>query len=309
MTWYESFTLMVLSAVLLVLATRELNVYLSLRERLWQRLGVRNTGSDDAVRPLRQRLGDWLLILGRECRPLGEHFRVVARTAWLECKLQHAGNPFRLQIEDVLGLKTGLALIGFILGIILFILGFAGPGNSLFLALAGYFVPDFWLAQAAAARQAEIARTLPDFMDTMGVILQAGMPLGIALQRVAHHMGGPLGQEIARMRAEMDLGVAQDRALHRLQERNECRDLENLVQALLQGDELGVPIARVFRIQAEYLRDGRVQRAREQAAKASPKITLATTFIVMPGVFLFIMAMVVLNLIYNPQILGLDGIF
>ncbi|MGH7399506.1 MAG: hypothetical protein ACRELW_18455, partial [Candidatus Rokuibacteriota bacterium] len=46
---------------------------------------------------------------------------------------------------------------------------------SLFLAVVGFFLPDFWLRNRIKARQREITHTLPDVLDLLMVCVEAGM--------------------------------------------------------------------------------------------------------------------------------------
>jgi tight adherence protein C len=70
---------------------------------------------------------------------------------------------------------------------------------------------------------------------------------------------------------------------------------------LLQGLKLGVPIATTFKVQAEDMRQFREEQVKELAAKASPKVTLVTTFVVAPVSILMIAGLMILNLIYGEN--------
>lgn len=260
------------------------------------------------ARARRDALPEWLLRLARECTPLGQRYGIGMKPALAERLLHQAGSPLGLTPRDFFGLKglLGLAAIGG--GIPLSLLGFNSAIVAL-LALAGFFGPDLWLRHQAATRQARIAVDLPDFLDTTGVCLQAGMPLEPALKVVVDRMAGPLSEELGRYLQEMGLGLPREQALRNVVQRNDCTELRFLVESLLQGLELGVPIARTITAQARSLRLGRAHKAKEQAAKASPKITLITTFLITPAVFGFILALLVLNLVYNAEQFGLRGLF
>lgn len=60
--------------------------------------------------------------------------------------------------------------------------------------------------------------------------------------------------------------------------------------------QLGVPIATTFKLQANDMRVIRKEQIKEEAAKASPKITLITTFIVMPTAIFLIGGLMIMNM-------------
>ncbi|WJH34647.1 type II secretion system F family protein [Paenibacillus sp. CC-CFT747] len=88
--------------------------------------------------------------------------------------------------------------------------------------------------------------------------------------------------------------------------RNQSKELETLILSLIQGSRLGVPIANTFKLLAEDMRESRIGKIKERAAKAGPKVTMITTFLIMPAVILSIMGLLVLNFIYNPGAFGIE---
>jgi tight adherence protein C len=153
-------------------------------------------------------------------------------------------------------------------------------------------------------RQQLIRRDLPDFLDTISTSLQAGVSLDQALREVIIHFDGPIREEFSRFINETDLGVSREKAYRDLLRRNENPEFQSLIKALIQGLELGVPIAKTFKVQAEDLRKIRQEQAKELAAKASPKVTLVTTFLIAPVSILMIAGLMVMNML-----LGENSIF
>lgn len=252
--------------------------------------------------------GDRFIQMGRRWAPVGERLRPLVREDGLIRWIRLSGLSGRLTVEDVLGMKAALVLGGLLVGVFLSVLGFTGVKTTILLAVGCFFGPDLWLRKGARDRQATLTRELPDFLDMMGTCLSAGIPLDPALRVVSRWQEGPLAEEIRELTHELDLGVTREESYRHLLERAESVELEVLVQALLQGLQLGVPVATTFTLQARDMRVRRSQSAREQAAKASPKITLIAAFVITPGVFLFIMALLVLNLMYNPNLMGIQGV-
>jgi len=254
---------------------------------------------------IRTRLTNSIINLGKKCAPVGQRFKLFVNTEKLERQLALAGNPGDLNVGGFLGLRFVLFVSGLLIADVW--LYFDMP-LALFALIAlpvgGFIYPSVWISMAAKSRQEQIGLDLPDFLDGMSVTLQAGVPLDAAMDQVVNHMEGPLAEELQRFNRELELGVPREEAYHRLVNRNECEELETLVQSLIQGSKLGVPIARTFKVMADDMRITRFNKVKEKAAKASPKVTLVTSFVITPGVMIAILGLIVLNIIYNPQFIG-----
>lgn len=215
-----------------------------------------------------------------------------------------AGRPYWLTAHLLGGLRLVATTAGLIFGNLLSLIGFPLL-TPVILAGAGYFGPLLWLQGRARERQARIGRSLPDFLDTVACALEAGgLGLDQALERAVIHFEGPLPEEIGRLLQETALGMPRRLALQGLLDRTACRELELLAQALMQAEAIGAPVARAFGIQAEAIRSYRAQGAREAAARVESKLTGIGTLVLAPISLLFILALLVLNLFYNPAFTG-----
>jgi tight adherence protein C len=215
-----------------------------------------------------------------------------------------AGRPRGLTAPLFGGLRLLFVAIGLIWGNLLGLLGlpFFTP---ILLAAAGYFGPVLWLQGRARTRQSQIGRALPDFLDTVACALEAGgVGLDQAMERALPYFSGPLAEELQRLLQEVSLGTPRREALQRLLDRTACRELELLVQALIQAETIGAPLAGAFSIQAESIRVHRAQSARETAARIETKLTGVGTLVLAPISLLFILALLALNLFYNPAFDG-----
>ena len=212
--------------------------------------------------------------------------------------LMYAGRPLGIDADQFLGLKVLAALAGLAFGIWWWYMEICmGPAFLLIGPIAAFFYPDFWLRQKADERQQEITFGLPDLMDLLSVCVQAGMGFEIALEQITRHLEGPLIEEVQRFLHEVRMGEPTSEALSHLARRNSAEDLRAFVGALIQAEELGVPIADTLHAQAEEMRVRRGQRAREAAAKAGPKISLVTVMIAAPSAMLLLVGAMILNLV------------
>lgn len=254
--------------------------------------------------------GNWkqqLLKLADKTSFLGNHFLFPDSMEELHGWLERSGAVAAISMERFLGVKVILTVIGLITGFIGFLAGFPFFQFALLLLpLTGFFTPVVWVRSKASRRQEQISRDMPDFLDVMSLTLQTGVSLDYALQHTTTMFGGPLTEEFIRLKREISLGLEQTEAWQRLLLRNSSPDLHRLANSVLQSRMLGTSIAAIFRLQADDLRRIRMERIKEHAAKASPKITIVTTMLMAPSVFLLILALLIMNVIYNPEGFGLD---
>ncbi|MDZ5713683.1 type II secretion system F family protein [Jeotgalibacillus haloalkalitolerans] len=216
--------------------------------------------------------------------------------------LKKSGNPYELTVARFQGLKMMLMTVGFFLGMFFFFLGLPLSQFGIVLTpLLGYFLPIIVIRQQVKQRQQALRMDLPDFLDTVSTSLQAGVSLDQALREVIRFFDGPLREEFTRFIQEIDLGVQREHAYRNLLERNSNQEFQQLIKSLLQGMKLGVPVASTFKLQAEDMRQLREEQVKELAAKASPKVTLVTTFIVAPVSILMVAGLMILNLIYGDN--------
>jgi len=248
----------------------------------------------------------YLLQLADRFSPVGRRLSLFVNERELERQLLLAGFPEGLTVSAFLGLRFVSLMAALLIGNVFTWLGFGGI-VLLILIAAGLFGPTLWIRLLAKRRQEQISLELPDFLDTMSVTLAAGAPLDASIKQITAQMEGPLYEELMRFEQELDFGVPRDEAYQRLMKRNDCPELETLVLSLLQGSKLGVPISKTFQVMAQDMRESRIGKIKEKAGKAGPKITLITSFCILPGVILCIMGLLILNFIYNRDGMGITG--
>ena len=110
-------------------------------------------------------------------------------------------------------------------------------------------------------------------------------------QAVIEYKGHPLAQEFSRVLTDMNLGKTRQQAFEGMRDRLQDDEVTSIITSILQSEQLGTPLAAVFRTQADVLRLKRSQRAEAIAAEAGVKMLLpgvlvmAATVIVIIGPF------------------------
>jgi tight adherence protein C len=217
-------------------------------------------------------------------------FRGVAPPGDLDARLAAAGDPGGLGLREWLALKGVCALLGWLAAAT----AGAGARVALLLMLAGsvggFLAPDLWLARRSRRRIERAVADLPDMLDLLRVMAEAGLPPARALATVAAEFRGPLAREWRRVAAEVALGVPQDEAVAALATRLPCEQMSAFADALTRSRRHGVPLGRALDWQASRARHHRRQRVREQAARAGPTIQLVVALLLVPSVLLMIAA-------------------
>ena len=243
---------------------------------------------DRVMKPTIQRLSR----LGRK-----QEGGMIAR---IDAKLERAGYPGGLRGADWVGVKI-LSLIGF--AILFFLIGLLLTGQPvvalLFVligAALGYMAPEFWLGRKIRARSMAMVLQLPDALDLLTISVEAGLGFDAALAKVVEKMEGPLVDEFRQALAEVRMGRQRRDALRDVATRADAQSVSNFIGAIVQAEQLGVPIAKVLQIQSNQLRIERRQRAEEAAAKAPVKMLFPMVGCIFPTIFIVILGPAVVTI-------------
>ena len=159
-----------------------------------------------------------------------------------------------------------------------------------------YVYPLAWLRGAVKQRHLSIMRALPFVLDLLTLSVEAGMDFMSALQRNCERRKlDPLNEELIRMTREIQVGTPRRVALRNMSERVRQPDLRSVVHALVQADELGVPIGAILRIQSEQLRSRRFERAERLANVAPVKMLGPLMLCIFPAVFIVLLGPILLQ--------------
>ncbi len=242
-----------------------------------------------AIRPIVQRLSK----LGRR----GAQGTMVEVA---EGRLHRAGYPGGLRGADWMGVKVLSAIVFAIAFTIIFLAVSGFPVNILFgvggLAV-GYMAPEFWLGRKIRQRQTDMILQLPDALDLLTISVEAGLGFDAALAKVVEKMEGPLISEYRQALAEIRMGRLRRDALRDVAARCDVQAVTNFIGAIVQAEQLGVPIAKVLQIQSQQLRIERRQRAEEAAAKAPVKMLFPMVGCIFPTIFIVILGPAIVTVV------------
>jgi tight adherence protein C len=98
------------------------------------------------------------------------------------------------------------------------------------------------------------------------------------------------------------MGRTRRDSLRDIVKRADAPPIANFIGAIVQAEQLGVPIAKVLQIQSQQLRVERRQRAEEMAAKAPVKMLFPMVGCIFPTIFIVILGPAIITVISGPGI-------
>ena len=162
----------------------------------------------------------------------------------------------------------------------------------MFTILTGYLLRRR-LRNTARYRLVLIKRRLPFLLDLVTLLMEAGSTFLQALKEaVDEFREHPVGVEFGRVLGELNMGKGRTAALESMRDRLHDDEITSIIGSIVQGEQLGTPLARIFRTQADVLRIKRSQRAETLAGEAAVKMLLpgvlimASTVLVILGPFM-----------------------
>lgn len=158
------------------------------------------------------------------------------------------------------------------------------------------------LSMQAYYRLFQIKKKLPYLLDLLTLLMEAGATFLQALKEsVAEFREQPVGVEFGRVLAEISMGKSRTTALEGMRDRLSDDEITSILGSIIQGEQLGTPLATVFRTQADVLRIKRTQRAETIAGEAGVKMLLPA-ILVMAATVIIILGPFVIGFLYEEYL-------
>jgi tight adherence protein C len=212
-----------------------------------------------------------------------------------------AAGLYKLTPRALVGYQVIATGIGAAYGIAFdFIPKVGGPiFDSLFLAAVGWLIPITLVRRKGRLRLDRIERALPNVIDLIVVSVEAGQGFAQAMNTAAERTQGALGEELRLTLQEQRFGLPMDRALENLNSRADTPNMRTFVRGIVQGERLGVSIGTIMRNISHEMRARRRASAEERAQKTTVKILFPLVFLILPSLFIVLLA---------PALLGLGDV-
>ena len=196
--------------------------------------------------------------------------------AGLDKQISLAGDFLGLTAEEYLALyiisSIGGGMVGTAAGYFLDMTSLLGLVGFALGAAAPYMI----VSGEAQERIKNISRGLPYVIDLMALGMGAGLDFPGAVRQVVDKSSNPedpIVEEFTLILQTLNLGRTRKDALLMFADRAPAASVSEFVNALVQAEERGNPVAEVLLIQAGTSRTRRSVRAEELAAKAGVKMT------------------------------------
>ncbi|HEX3509171.1 MAG TPA: type II secretion system F family protein [Candidatus Dormibacteraeota bacterium] len=246
--------------------------------------------------PLAKRLESW-------ARPLASRLPALA-AGELRQKLSRAGDPGSLTPAGFQAVRYGMAALLAIAGLALGLLVrtsipplVTAVVSGVVAAVLGYFLPLLWLNQRIAGRRTQIQRSLAEATDLLTLVVESGMSLDEGLLSITERFHNALGDEIGKVLREIRLGRPRMAALEHMADTCGVADLHHLVESIVQSDQMGVPIARLLRVQATEMRRRQRQTAQERAAQASSRMVFPMVGCIFPVLWIVLLGPAIIQIL------------
>ncbi len=156
---------------------------------------------------------------------------------------------------------------------------------TLVLCGLGLVVPRGFVDRRIRQRKEELEIEFPDALDLLVVCVDAGLGLEAAFVRVGHEVRQShprIGAELARLAQELSAGRSRPDALRAMAERTDVDTVKSFVSLVIQTDALGVGIAQTLKSFSAEMREHRLLRAEEKAARVPVLMTIPIVACMLP---------------------------
>jgi tight adherence protein C len=214
-------------------------------------------------------------------------------------QLMSAG-MYTLSARTLLGYRT-VATILFPL-LVFLLVGVSKPLDLLMIGLgafAGWVLPLTVVQRKARKRLDEIDRRLPDLIDLLCVMIEAGLSFGAAMRLAAGQFEPPMSDELRLTLQEQTMGLGIDEALGNFAQRADTPAVRAFVRAMGQGERMGISTGQIMRNLAHEMRARRRSQAEEKAQKAPVVMLFPLVFLIFPAMFIILMTPAIINLMQS----------
>ena len=160
---------------------------------------------------------------------------------------------------------------------------------SILTVLFGFYLPDIYVKNLVDKRSHVLTRAMPDMLDLLVICAEAGLALDNALVRVARELrlnAPEMADEMELTSAELGFMSERRIALENLHKRTGLQSMQALANTLIQSERYGTPLAQSLRVLSRELRDERLMKAEEKAARLPATLTVPMMIFIMPTLFI-----------------------
>lgn len=201
---------------------------------------------------------------------------------------------FKLSIkslQELFFLRIALSL-AFFVGTILF--GLLFKKNFVLYALGSslifYFLPPEIVKGKVNDRRKKILDELPDIIDILSSLINAGLSLDEAINYISLNFKGEVSRLFRLIKVKIWEGYSKREACYRVARLSFCSDFNTIVKLLVQSDMVGNPIKDVLKDLSRMIRNNQRDMLKMRAERLEGNLTLVVfIFVFIPMLILFLL--------------------
>jgi tight adherence protein C len=203
-----------------------------------------------------------------------------------------------------LALPLALAVVGLVVAAPLDLDLVPKLGVGIASALGGLYIPPYVLRHFVKARHQILNDALPDALDLLVICAESGLGLDGALSRVARELlrfQPEIAEELHF--AGLELGFLPNRrdAFQNLLKRVDIPSMRSFVNTLIQTERYGTPLAQALRMLSGEMREERMLRSEEKAAKLPAIMTVPMIVFILPAMFMLLIGPAIVDIMKSFQ--------
>jgi tight adherence protein C len=217
----------------------------------------------------------------------------------IRAELMQAG-MYSTSPRTLLGYRVLAAVLAPVL--VFLVIGTSSALNVLLILLmipGGWILPMTIVRRKARKRLNDIDRRLPDLIDLLCVMVEAGLGFLAACRTASEQFQPPLGDELRLMLQEQTMGLGLDEALANMSERADTPGMRTFVRAMANGERMGISTGQIMRNLSREMRLRRRRQAEERAQKAPIRMLFPLVFLIFPAMFVVLLVPGILQLIHS----------
>ncbi|MDR2771866.1 MAG: type II secretion system F family protein [Elusimicrobiota bacterium] len=236
----------------------------------------------------------WTQKLGKQLAKI-HHSKFKAYIDKLSLALKFSGAKYAHY--DVYQMAAAQCVAGFAAALLCIFIISSNPILILGAALGGFFLPFLSLKEAAAKRSGQILKQLPDAVDLMSIILDAGLDFFGAMSKAASILKGPLADEFNAAISKISLGYERKAALTEMAANCGVDEVVFFAKTVNMALESGSGMSETLKRLAAQIRREQENKAQKKAQEAPVKILIPLILFIFPTIFIVIFGPIVINLI------------
>lgn len=209
--------------------------------------------------------------------------------------------PIYNMLRFIMPVFTGGGMAAYLL------LGSGGEKDSMVMDVAlivgafagGFFVPTLFVKNKGKKRQAKLRKALPDALDLLVICAEAGLGLDAALARVTREIANSapeLAEDLGLLSIELNFLNERRQAYENVVNRTGLKELNALMNTLLQSEKYGTPLSQGLRVLSDEMRTERLAKAEEKAARLPAILTVPMIIFILPFLFIVLMGPAIMRI-------------